>query len=91
MCLVEVDKYIFTIFVCILCIIDSVQTSLEAKFSGGRQGTIPVTPSPEFHSRMGVSSPALSRTVVGCDCARFVWAIQCWYIRLCLAYFIGCF
>ena len=49
---------------CILSIIDSVQTSLEAKFSGGRQGTIPVTPSPEFHSRMGVSGPVLSRAVV---------------------------
>ena len=34
---------------------DSVQKSLEAKFSGGREGTIPITPSPEFHSRMGVS------------------------------------
>ena len=35
--------------------IESVQKSLEAKFSAGRQGQIPVTPTPEFRSRMGVS------------------------------------
>lgn len=34
---------------------DSVQKSLEAKFSSGQAGAIPITPSPEFHSRIAVS------------------------------------
>ena len=34
---------------------ESVQKSLEAKFFEGRQGPIPVTPTPEFQDRMGVS------------------------------------
>lgn len=37
-------------------LLESVQKSLEAKFSGGRQGQIPVTPTPEFLSRMGGAS-----------------------------------
>ena len=34
---------------------ESVQKSLEAKFFEGRQEQIPVTPTPEFQDRMGVS------------------------------------
>lgn len=30
------------------------QKSLEAKFSSGQAGAIPITPSPEFHSRIAV-------------------------------------
>ena len=38
---------------------DSVQKSLEAKFSSGQAGAIPITPSPEFHSRIAVSYDTL--------------------------------
>ena len=34
---------------------DSVQKSLEAKFSSGQAGAIPIIPSPEFTSRIAVS------------------------------------
>lgn len=34
---------------------DSVQKSLEAKFSSGQAGAIPITPSPDFYSRIAVS------------------------------------
>ncbi len=34
---------------------DSVQRSLEAKFSGGKHNTIPITPSQEFSTRIAVS------------------------------------
>lgn len=39
-----------------LYIIESVERSLEAKFSGGRADTIPITPTPEFSSRMAGAS-----------------------------------
>ena len=32
------------------------ETSLEAKFSGGRRGGIPITPTAEFNSRMAGAS-----------------------------------
>ena len=35
---------------------ESVQHSLESKFSGGRPGAIPITPSPEFSARIAVST-----------------------------------
>lgn len=35
---------------------DSVQKSLEAKFSGGRADSIPITPSREFSSRLAGAS-----------------------------------
>ena len=38
---------------------DSIQKSLEAKFSSGQAGAIPITPSPEFHSRIAVSYDTL--------------------------------
>ena len=37
-------------------IIDSVQRSLEAKFSGGRSGSIPITPTAEFSARIAGAS-----------------------------------
>ena len=46
-------------FGCILMVtdyIDSVQKSLESKFSGGRSETIPITPTREFSSRMAGAS-----------------------------------
>lgn len=42
---------------CGVCIyVDSVQRSLEAKFSGGRSDSIPITPTREFSSRMAGAS-----------------------------------
>ncbi len=35
---------------------ESVATSLENKFSGGRPGAIPITPTSEFSSRMAGAS-----------------------------------
>lgn len=35
---------------------ESVQKSLEAKFSGGRPHSIPITPTPEFRDRMAGAS-----------------------------------
>ena len=37
-------------------VLESVQKSLEAKFSGGRPDTIPITPTAEFSSRMAGAS-----------------------------------
>ena len=37
-------------------LVESVETSLESKFSGGRAGSIPITPTPEFSSRMAGAS-----------------------------------
>lgn len=34
---------------------ESVQNSLEAKFSGGKPGTIPIIPTNDFSSKMAVS------------------------------------
>ncbi len=39
-----------------LLFIESVEKSLEAKFSGGRAGSIPITPTAEFSSRMAGAS-----------------------------------
>ena len=36
--------------------IESVQKSLEAKFSGGRGGSIPIVPSPQFSARIAGAS-----------------------------------
>ena len=35
---------------------ESVQKSLEAKFSGGRGGSIPIVPSPQFSARIAGAS-----------------------------------
>ena len=43
------------LIVCVCVFTDSVQQSLEAKFSSGQSGAIPITPSPEFTSRIAVS------------------------------------
>lgn len=40
----------------LFCVIESVEKSLEARFSGGRTGSIPITPTPEFSSRMAGAS-----------------------------------
>lgn len=37
-------------------LLESVQHSLESKFSGGRPGAIPITPSPEFSARIAGAS-----------------------------------
>ena len=37
-------------------ILESVQKSLEAKFSGGRGGSIPIVPSPQFSARIAGAS-----------------------------------
>jgi glutamate dehydrogenase (NAD(P)+) len=37
-------------------LLESVQTSLEAKFSGGKPGTIPITPTADFSSKMAGAS-----------------------------------
>lgn len=39
-----------------LIVTESVQKSLEAKFSGGRGGAIPILPSPEFSNRIAGAS-----------------------------------
>ena len=40
----------------VIFITASVQKSLEAKFSGGRGGSIPIVPSPEFSDRIAGAS-----------------------------------
>lgn len=40
----------------VLNVIESVQKSLEAKFSGGRGGSIPIVPSPQFSARIAGAS-----------------------------------
>ena len=45
---------------------ESVQTSLESKFSGGKPGTIPITPTADFASRMAVCSNYSPPYLMGC-------------------------
>ena len=42
--------------ICLCYIAESVQKSLEAKFSGGRGGSIPIVASPEFSDRIAGAS-----------------------------------
>ncbi len=64
---------------------ESVQKSLEAKFSGGRAGSIPITPTPEFSSRMAGASEkdivnsGLEYTMErSAKVRRFVHVLVCW-------------
>ena len=41
---------------------ESVQHSLVSKFSGGRPGAVPITPSPEFLVRISVSTHTHTHT-----------------------------
>ena len=41
---------------CCFYVTESVQKSLEAKFSGGRGGSIPIVPSPQFSARIAGAS-----------------------------------
>ena len=67
LCVCSVHLCYMCIFIC-THFTDSVQKSLEAKFSSGQAGSIPIIPSPDFQSRIAVS--------VQCNIVYYIWVFD---------------